>query len=102
MYETHVTIEPVLNENSMAILKEIAKQHGFKVAELLMVKEDGKTMQSKLDSFLTGHDKTYPGAHESMISLVHALKAGKFKVWRYKIECIILDSKYQNDPECLL
>lgn len=102
MYETHITIEPVLDDRRKMDLQLIAEQCHFKVAELLMVKKDGKMSESRLDSFLTGHDKEYPKAYDNMTDLISRLQQANFKVWRYKIECIILDSKYQHDPEGLL
>lgn len=102
MYETHITIDPVTDPARLKDLLFIASQFDFKVAELLMKKEGDELVPSTLDSFLTGHDTSFPVARNLMINLVSCLQDANFTVRRYKIECIILDSKYQNDPESLL
>ena len=92
-YEAHVTIEPVFKE-SLAWATELAKEHGFKIANLLMQKREKDTAErSKYDTFMTGHNNNYGELKESVIKLVKSLQAYGFKVWRYKIEDTITDSR---------
>lgn len=103
MYECHVTIEPVLNEEKLKELREICHVWGFKVADLFMRRRENDTEErSKNDTFMTGHDSDFICLQNKMIYLIDAVKAAKHKVWRYKIENIIIDSKYQGDHLKLL
>jgi hypothetical protein len=95
-FETHVTIEPIFDER----LKEasaIAGKHGFKIATLLMKKrvEDTET-RSKYDTFMTSHSMSLQTSKDRIHSLIKELKLNDFKVWRYKIEDIVLDSRYED------
>lgn len=101
MHECHITIEPVFGER-LELAKRIADAWGFKVATLLMVKDDGTTEPSRHDTFMTSHHQFYTVIEIGMKRCVAAMKASGFEVRRYKIELIMLDSKYQNDPLSLL
>lgn len=98
MYECHVTIAPVLEEGRLNELKAIAHIWDFKVADLLMRNEE----KSRNDTFLTGHNEHYSEMKNKMEWLIDALKHNGYTVWRYKIESIVLDSKYQGDVLKLL
>ena len=55
MYECHVTINPVFGKD-LEVVKIIAKNHNFKVANLLMQKRSSETPErSKNDTFMTSH-----------------------------------------------
>lgn len=100
-YEAHITIEPVFDED-LARAKPFAELYGFRVAELLMKKrEEGTETRSKYDTFMTGHGKEYYDIQNRTACLVKVLQDAGFKVWRYKIEDTILDSR-SNDELNLL
>jgi len=101
MYECHITIEPVLDHDRLQLVKDIAEVHSFKVAELLMVKKEGLE-PSRHDTFMTAHCQTFEHLVGRMRGCVRHLKESGYKVWRYKIENIVIDSKYQDDPLRLL
>jgi len=124
-FEAHVTIEPVfddpcevcqgcgvvppgrectvcngegkLTSSDLGAVKQIAKSHGFKVADLLMQKRKADTQErSKDDTFCTARSKSYEDIHGRTVGLIVDLKSAGFKVWRYKIEDTVLDSKYSD------
>ncbi len=101
IHECHITIEPVFGQR-LAQAKRIADAWGFKVASLLMVKEDGTTEPSRNDTFMTSHSPFYETIETRMGCCVEDLQALGLTVLRYKIELILLDSKYQSDPLNLL
>lgn len=96
-YEAHVTIEPVF-EGVLNLAKTLAADHGFRVADLLMQKREEATAErSKNDTFMTGHSRNYEDILVRTKLLVEALIANEYKVWRYKIEDTILDSRHDGD-----
>lgn len=101
-YECHITIEPVFDEK-LEEIKEIVKPFNFKVAHLLMKKrEDDTEERSKTDTFMTGHSKAdYWDLEGRMCQLIDKLKLSGFKVWRYKIEEIAIDSRISDVFELL-
>lgn len=100
-YECHVTIEPVFDEQ-LSKASELSIKHKFKIANLLMQKRKCDAPErSKYDTFMTGHDKDYGSLEQNMISLIKDLQLNAFKVYRYKIESILLDSR-TNDRFNLL
>lgn len=100
-YEAHVTIEPVFGED-LRIVASLTKNHKFKVADLLMQKRKEDTPdRSKFDTFATGHGKDYDDLKSRVIGLVEELKEYGYKVWRYKIEDTLLDSKFEDELEIL-
>ena len=100
-FECHITIEPVFDlELDAAAL--LAKQFHFRVADLLMQKRhEDMPSRSKYDTFMTGRHKNYEVLYEKMFNLIKALQERGFKIWRYKIEDTIIDSKIK-DVEGLL
>lgn len=95
-YEAHVTIEPVFEER-LASFKEVCHDYKFHVANLLMQKRKNDTEErSKNDSFCTGRGISYTDIKTRMLALVNRLEKEGFKVWRYKIESTLLDSRYDD------
>lgn len=93
-YECHVTIAPVFGDQ-LELVEGIAKQHGFKVAKLLMQKRKEDTPnRSKYDTFMTGHAKEYNDIFNRMSGIIHTLKDAGHEVYRYKIEDTLFDSKH--------
>ena len=92
-YEAHITVEPVF-DSKREILAGLSKQYCFRLAELLMKKNREDTLtRSDKDSFLTGTNKDYNILLLRMVALIGLLKREKYKVYRYKIEKVVLDSK---------
>lgn len=92
-YEAHITIEPVF-DNNRDFAADIANQYNFKLAHLLMKKRSADTEErSDKDTFMTGHSKNLTDISERTKALVTHLKAEGFKVWRYKIEDTLVDSR---------
>lgn len=100
-YEAHVTIEPVF-EDRLEQFKVICHDYKFHVAKLLMQKRKSDTEErSKNDAFCTGRGISYTDIETRMISLVSRLEKEGFKVWRYKIESTLLDSRYDDSKHPL-
>ena len=95
-YEAHVTIEPVFDdERERAAV--IAQKHGFKLAKLLMQKRATDAPErSKHDTFMTSHSVYLEDISSRTRSIVNDLMTSGFKVWRYKIEDILVDSKLSD------
>lgn len=99
--ECHITIEPVFNER-LEQASQIALDHKFKIANLLMQKrEHDQPERSKHDTFMTSHSQDLDDMKIRMINLIDHLKQYGFKVWRYKIEDVIIDSKIIDELELL-
>ena len=95
-YESHVTIEPVF-DTRLEQLKFLCELHGFRVADLLMQKRSEDTPErSRFDTFCSSRSVDLPVLESRMFGLVSACLAAGFKVWRYKIEDVILDSKVDD------
>lgn len=95
-YEAHVTVEPVFDER-LSLFKEVCKDYKFHVATLLMQKRKNDTEErSKNDSFCTGRGISFTDIKQRMLALVNRLEKEGFKVWRYKIESTLLDSRYDD------
>lgn len=100
-FECHVTIEPVFDEQ-LEKIKAVAESKGFKVASLLMKKRAVDTEErSQYDTFMTAHSKDFSQLRNQMIDLIALLKHMQIKVWRYKIEDILIDSRYSDVEELL-
>lgn len=95
-YEAHITIEPVFDFDR-DYAGYIAEDYGFKLAHLLMKKrkEDTEERSSK-DTFMTGHSKSFKDLEQRTKECIIELQASGFKVWRYKIEDTILDSRTED------
>lgn len=95
-YEAHVTIEPVFDDR-LVHAAAVAQTHVFRIADLLMQKRTEHTVErSKYDTFMTGRHVSYAVLQERMINLVRDLRQQGYKVWRYKIESTIIDSKLDD------
>ena len=94
--EAHVTISPVFGSDRDRA-SEIAKRHKFKLAHLVMLKEKGPDMPSQRDTFMTGHSKNIDDLVQRTKAVVEELRATGFKVWRYKVESCVIDSRQQGD-----
>lgn len=95
-YEAHVTVEPVF-EDRLQQFKVICHDYKFHVANLLMQKRKEDTEErSKNDSFCTGRGISYTDIEKRMLALCTRLEKEGFKVWRYKIESTLLDSRYDD------
>jgi hypothetical protein len=91
-YECHVTIEHVLDEKRV-LAKKIAETQGFKLAELLMTNFE----ESRKDTFMTSHSEpdmlSMRALEVRMCKLVQNMQEAGFKVFRYKIEHVVIDSR---------
>lgn len=95
--EAHITLSP-LTEREHLIADELASAFGFRLAKLLMVKDRAVTEErSNRDTFMTGHGKTRADLLARTAGLIDELKKTGFKVWRYKIEDTLLDSRHDPD-----
>lgn len=95
-YEAHVTVEPVFDD-ALEEFKRIAAAHQFRVADLLMQKRAEDTPErSKYDTFCTGRATDYVVLLNLMVSMIRQLKLQGFKVWRYKIEDTLFDSRHED------
>lgn len=100
-YEAHVTVEPVF-EDRLELFKVICHDYKFRVANLLMQKRAQDTEErSKNDSFCTGRGISYTDTKKRMLALVARLEKEGFKVWRYKIESTLMDSRYDDSDHPL-
>jgi len=92
-YESHITIEPVFDER-LGLFEELCKKHNFKSAKLLMQKDRTETPErSNKDTFATGHGKDVETLKEQMLNLITDLDKNRFKIWRFKIEGVLVDIK---------
>jgi hypothetical protein len=95
-YECHITIEPVYDDN-LSKVSDIARECGFKLADLLMKKRETDTeVRSSKDTFMTGHSKDLDDMKSRMLTAIQMLNDSGFIVWRYKIEDIVLDSRIDD------
>lgn len=95
--EAHVTIEPVFDERREQAA-EIAQRYKFKLADLLMKKRAEDTAErSGKDTFMTGHSKSKVDIAARTMALVRTLQASGFKVWRYKVEDTLIDSRNADE-----
>jgi hypothetical protein len=100
-YEAHITIEPCFGE-ALELVDGLARINDFRVAELLMQKREEDTAErSKFDTFMTSRHKSYVELKRRTIECVTALQQYEFKVWRYKIEATILDTKHGTSSELI-
>lgn len=94
-FESHITVEPVFDER-LELFQETVKPFGFKAADLLLQKSREATPErSSKDTFATAKAPWNRRAdiENRMRACVAALQFAGFKVWRYKIEAVVLDVK---------
>lgn len=90
-FEAHVTIEPVFGERFDAF-ERLCRAYHFRPAELLLQKQRAATPErSTKDSFCTSHGQFYVPLLARTETLVNHLRYNGFRVWRYKIEGILID-----------
>lgn len=95
-YESHITIEPIFGER-LDHFTRICEKYVFTPAKLFMQKErDVVPERSDKDTFCTGKSNDFALIKNRTILLVDVLRAEKFKVWRYKIEAILIDEKFER------
>ena len=95
-YECHITIEPVFDE-VLETVKNIAKTYQFKVADLYMQKDrQGTAERSQKDTFMTSHSTNLNDIKSRMRFCQEELELAGIKVWRCKVEDIVLDEKYDR------
>ena len=95
-FECHITIEPVFGYDR-ELVESIAESYGFKLAKLLMQKRKEDTEErSKNDTFMTSHSKSLNDIETRMIHCIEELQMFEFKIWRYKIEDIVMDSRNED------
>ncbi len=92
-YEIHVTIDP--NFDVIETLKELGQSHGFRMAKLLMRKNEGLT-RAEDDMFFTSRTKTLEEAITKTHNFCKQLNEDGFIVRRYKIEDTVVDSKIKD------
>lgn len=96
-YECHITIEPILDAQQLFNLSALVSKYKFKVADLLMKKRGHNTLErSEYDTFVSSRDIDKEVLRNRMLDLLEELKLLNYKVWRYKIESVILDSKFDD------
>mgnify|MGYP000013416462 CR=1 FL=1 len=96
-FEAHITIEPVFDQQ-LALAETIAKRHGFRIADLLMLKRVADTPErSQYDTFMTGRSTDYADLFCRTEDCVFSLQSCGFQVWRYKIENTLLDVRLKNE-----
>jgi hypothetical protein len=89
-------------EDKLESAQVIAQSYNFKVAKLLMEKRtEDVAERSQYDTFMTGHANDYDDLQRRMIQVIVQLKENGFKVWRYKIENIQLDSRIYDSLELI-
>lgn len=95
-YEAHITIEPVFDEQLFKF-SERCLDYGFQVSEFMLQKRLADTPErSKYDLFCTARDRSLEKIEIRMLSLLKDLRADGFKIWRYKIEDTIHDSRHED------
>ena len=96
--ECHITLEP-MDEDRRAWINDLIKPYGFKLAKLLMQKRNVDTPErSKYDTFCTAHapPEEWTQLVVRMTSCIKDLQSKDFKVWRYKIESVMMDSREEE------
>lgn len=94
--EAHVTIAPIFGKEREQC-EIIARSCGFKLAHLIMLKDVGLDKPSQRDTFMTGHGKDIDEIAMRTKEVVRSLRSYGFKVWRYKIESCVIDSRQTGD-----
>ncbi len=100
MYECHITIAPWENEEQRARIAEVGQIAGFKLSHWVM--HNLHESEIEYETFFTSHDKDYEVIAMRMRKTISTLHAAGIAIRRYKIELILLDSKYQGDEQGLL
>lgn len=95
-YESHVTIEPVF-DGDLDSVRNLCQSHGFRIADLLMQKRPVDTPErSRFDTFCSSRHVDLIIIEQRMFDLIATLQKNGYKVWRYKIENVMIDSKIDD------
>lgn len=96
-YESHVTVEPIFEER-LELFKRLCESRSFRVAKLLMQKKESREfVVNNNDAFCTGHGTDSNELLKRMLLLLFDLNKNGFRIRRYKIENIILDSRNSDE-----
>ena len=96
-YEAHVTVEPIFDGPQLTLFTSLCKARQFLPAKLLMQRRATDTPErSSKDSFCTGRGTDRADLTDRMVELIQSLRVNGFKVWRYKIEDTLLDSRHSD------
>lgn len=100
-FESHITIEPVFGEMREKA-EEAIKDAKFRMADLVMKKGVGQTeTPNQEDSFCTGRGSDFNELMYRTQLAGQALKNLGIKVYRYKLENTLIDTKIANTPDVL-
>jgi hypothetical protein len=91
-FESHITIDPVIENIKVKHLTTLIKPMGFKLAKLLMQKGE----PSNIDSFMTARSKEYDDIVYKTENCVKLLMQNGYTVRRYKVENILMDVRVAN------
>lgn len=95
-YECHITIEPVF-EDRLIQLQEVASTHSFKVANLILRKSHSDPgIPAQDDTFCSAKSDNLETLRAQMLLMLENLMAFGYKILRYKIESIVIDSKKED------
>ena len=91
--EAHITVEPMFDER-FTQFRQLCEKFGFKAADLFLQKRLADTPErSSKDAFCTGRGTSIEELEHRMVGLMACLQLNGFKIWRYKIESVVLDSR---------
>ena len=89
-YESHITVDPVMDDDRRSQAAIVASCSGFKLAKLVMLK-DGSPHTG--DTFMTCRSKNLESIKTRTRTAVQQLEREGFPVRRWKIEDTLFDSK---------
>ena len=90
-YESHITIDPILDPDQLYLLNTLSNAAGFRVSDLYILKDDSKHTK---DTFMTGRSKNYDTLYDVGTELCKTLKHHNFKIRRFKIEAVVYDERF--------
>lgn len=68
---------------------------------MMKKREQDTEQRSTNDTFLTGHGKDYDDIVNRTRLMAGSLTSNEFKIYRYKIEDTLVDSRYSDDLRIL-
>jgi predicted nicotinamide N-methyase len=102
-YEAHITCEPTFDDEAHERFRQLCIEAHAKPAALFLRGRSRDTLQrSDLDSFATIRTTDLDAMRERLEACVRHLQVNGVKVWRYKVEKTLVDSKYGGDVLGLL
>lgn len=97
-YEAHITCEPMFDEHEHERFRQLCIEAHAKPAALFLRGRSRDTLQrSDIDSFATIRTTDLDMMYELLKACVRHLQNNGVKVWRYKVEKTLIDSKYGDD-----